>query len=295
MPPPEPNAFKTWLTPTNLGQLAIYDTGIPSRAVASSEVLVLWPSVLADHRIYDAQVAALRERHRLILIDGPGHGASGASVGSFSMADCADAVAQVLDDLEIVQPVVFIGTSWGGLVAGEFALNHSERTRAVVMLNTPVFQTRARLRDSFVSWGARWLKSTNVYIQGVAEAYFMPATRKRESAYMEAFGKHIRGAHGAALSRAVRSVLLERDDLASRLKGIVAPTLFVAGTHDPMYRVDDLRQAAAQLPRGRFIELPTAHLSVVDAPAEATRAIDSFLDELSFASQRRPEELKLEE
>jgi len=266
--------------PTHLGRLAVYDTGAPGQLAASAQVLVLWPSVLADHHIYDTQVAALRERHRLILIDGPGHGASGASSGTFSMAHCADAVVQVLDALEIVQPVVCIGTSWGGLVAGEFALNHADRTRAVVMLNTPVFKSRARFRDGFVTWGARWLKCTNVYAQGVGEAYFMPETRKREAVFMDEFRKHIRRARGAALARAVRSVLLERDDLASRLRRIAAPTLFVAGTHDPMYPVDSLRLAAAQLPRGRFVELPTAHLSVVDAPAETTRAIDSFLDAL---------------
>ena len=276
----EPNAVKMRSIPTDLGRLAVYDTGIPSRTDASSEVLVLWPSVLADHRIYNAQVAALRERHRLILIDGPGHGASGASTGSFSMAHCADAVVQVLEALEIVQPVVCIGTSWGGLVAGEFALSYPDRTRAVVMLNTPVFKSSARWRDNFVSWGARWLKCTNVYAQGVAETYFMPETRKRETVFMDEFRKHIRRARGTALAQAVRSVLLERDDLASRLQSIAAPTLFVAGTHDPVYPVDDLRRAAAQLPRGRFVELPTAHLSVVDAPTETTRAIDSFLDEL---------------
>ncbi|HWX26794.1 MAG TPA: alpha/beta hydrolase [Steroidobacteraceae bacterium] len=266
--------------PTNLGRLAVYDTGIPSRTDASSEVLVFWPSVLADHRIYDAQVAALRERYRLILIDGPGHGASGASRGSFSMAHCADAVVQVLEVLEIVQPVVCIGTSWGGLVAGEFALSHPDRTRAVVMLNTPVFKSSALWRDNFVSWGARWLKGTNLYAQGVAESYFMPETRKRETVFMDEFRKHIRRARGTALAQAVRAVLLERDDLASRLQSIAAPTLFVAGTHDPMYLVGDLRRAAAQLPRGRFVELPTAHLAVVDAPTETTRAIVSFLDEL---------------
>ena len=108
----------------------------------------------------------------------------------------------------------------------------------------------------------------------------MPETRKREIVFMNEFRKHIRHARGTALAQAVRSVLLERDDLASRLQSIDAPTLFVAGTHDPVYPVDDLRRAAAQLPRGRFVELPTAHLSVVDAPTETTRAIVSFLDEL---------------
>jgi 3-oxoadipate enol-lactonase len=225
-------------------------------------------------------VAALRGRHRLILIDGPGHGASGASPTRFSMAACADAVARVLDVLEVAQRVVCVGTSWGGLVAGEFALSHAQRTRAVVMLNAPVFQSKARFRDGFVSWGARWLKWSNVYVQGVAESYFMPATRQREAAFMAAFGTHIRRASGAALAQAVRSVLLERADLASRLHSIAAPTLFVAGTHDSMCPVEGQRRVAAQLPHGRFVELPTAHLSVVDAPVETTRAIDAFLNEL---------------
>jgi len=46
---------------------------------------VFWPRSWLITRIYHAQVAALRERYRLILIDGPGHGASGASTGSFSI------------------------------------------------------------------------------------------------------------------------------------------------------------------------------------------------------------------
>jgi pimeloyl-ACP methyl ester carboxylesterase len=274
------NTLHSQAIPTHLGRLAVYDTGVPSRPVGSAQVLVFWHSILADHHIYDAQVAALRERHRLILIDGPAHGASGAASGGFSMAQCAQAQAQVLDALEIAEPVVCIGTSWGGLVAGEFALHFPQRTRAIVMLNAPVFTSSARLRDGFVAWGARWLSGTNLYVKGVAEGYFMPATREREAGFMAQFRQHIHGIGGKALAQVVRSVLLDREDLSARLRNIVAPTLFVAGTHDPMCPVDDQRRAAAQLPRGRFVELPTAHIAVVDAPAETTRAIDGFLTEL---------------
>jgi pimeloyl-ACP methyl ester carboxylesterase len=266
--------------PTSLGRLAVYDTGVPSHPVSATQTLVLWPSILADHHIYDAQVAALRERHRLILIDGPAHGSSGAPAQGFSMAQCAQAQAQVLDALEIVQPVVCIGTSWGSLVAGEFALHYPQRTRAVVMLNAPVFPSRARLRDGFVAWGARWLSGTSVYVKGVAEGYFMPATREREADFMARFRQHIHDIGGKALAQVVRSVLLDREDLSARLRNIAAPTLFIAGTHDLMCPINDQRDVAAQLPRGRFIELPTAHISVVDAPVESTRAIDAFLTEL---------------
>ncbi len=262
---------------TDLGRLAVYDTGLPMDPAASEHVLVLWPSILADHHIYDAQVAALRQRHRLILIDGPGHGASAAPGAGFSMVQCAQAQAQVLDALKISKPVVCIGTSWGGLVAGEFALRYPQRTLAVVMLNTPVFQSSARFRDGFVTFGSRWLNRTKVYVQGVEEAYFMPETRQREAAFMARFRRHIQAADGAAMSVSVRSVLLERADLASRLKDIAATTLFVAGTHDPLCPIDAQRRAAASLPHGHFVEVPAAHIAVVDAPAATTRAIADFL------------------
>lgn len=148
------------------------------------------------------------------------------------------------------------------------------------MLSAPVFTSSARLRDGFIAWGARWLSGTNVYVKGVAEGYFMPATRERETGFMARFRQHIHDIGGKALAQAVRSVLLDREDLSARLRNIAAPTLFIAGTHDPMCPVDDQRRAAAKLPHGRFVELPTAHIAVVDAPVETTRAIDGFLTEL---------------
>jgi len=268
------------VVPTHLGDLAVHDTGPAGHVDGPAPVLVLWPSILADHRIYGAQVAALRQRWRMILIDGPGHGASGGPSHTFSMADCALAQAQVLDALDIGQPVVSMGTSWGGLVAGEFALRHASRTRAIVMLNTPIFRSSAPWRDRFVAWGARWLNGTDLYVKGVAEAYFLPETREREREFMARFREQIQHADAAALATAVRSVLLERDDLAARLQAIAVPTLFIAGTRDPLCPVAEQREAAARLPRGRFVALTSAHVAVVDAPAESTLAIDRFLGSL---------------
>ncbi|MDV7396483.1 hypothetical protein RZS08_34125 [Arthrospira platensis SPKY1] len=94
------------------------------------------------------------------------------------------------------------------------------------------------------------------------------------------FHDHLARADGRALARSVQSVLLERVDLALRLGQIAAPTLFVAGEHDDMYPLEDLRRAAAALPRGRFVALPTAHISVVDAPARTCEVIETFLDAL---------------
>ena len=265
--------------PTLVGRLAVRDTG---PADAGGEVLVLWPSILCDHRIYRPQIESWRGRHRLVVIDGPGHGGSGPAPGPFSMARCGQALGEVLDALGIAVPVVVVGTSWGGLVAGEFALAQPRRTRALALLNTPVHTTSGGpgFGDRFVTWGARWIHSTGLYRDGVARAFFLPATRERGGPTLEDFHQHLRDADGAALALSVRSVLVEREPLAPRLRGIAAPTLFVAGRHDAMYPLEGLRSAAATLPRGRFETLDSSHISVVDTPGQATALIDDFLASL---------------
>lgn len=264
---------------TVVGNLAVYDSGKPPQSTHDS-VLVLWPSILADHCIYMKQLAAWKLTHRVVLIDGPGHGASGPAPGAFSMASCADAQAQILDTLGIDQPVVSIGTSWGGLVGGEFALKYPTRTKGLVMLNTPVYPSERGLGDRMIVWGARWMHGLSLFTDGVARSFFLTETRATQAEVLQAFHEHLHQADGNGLSLSVNSVLLEREDLASRMNLIAAPTLFIAGQHDDMYPIDTLRKAAARLPNGQFVALPTAHISSVDAPEATTKAIDAFISTL---------------
>jgi len=249
------------LVSTCVGTLAVRDTGPTD---PQGQTIVLWPSILADYRIYRHPIEVWRGWHRIIAIDGPGHGDSGQSPGAFSMHDC-------------------------GLVAGEFALLQPKRTLAVVMLNTPVIKARdgPSLSDRFVVWGARWIHSTAAYRNGVAKAFFLPATIERGGVIQEEFHKHLRQADGAALSQAVRSVLIDREPLADRMNGIKAPTLFVAGRQDSMYPVDALKRASEALPKGHFEVLDTAHISVVDDPVSVTARIDDFLQRhIDFSGER---------
>ncbi|MEZ5659968.1 MAG: alpha/beta fold hydrolase [Burkholderiaceae bacterium] len=279
MPAPSPLGLPAQRVQTVVGALAVYDSG-PPQGDDTARVLVLWPSILADHSMYRAQLAAWKPRHRVILIDGPGHGASGPAPGPFRLADCAKAQAQILDRLGVGQPVVSIGTSWGGLVAGEFALSYPQRTAGVALLNTPVFASEGGFGEHFVAWGARWIHGMDLYIDGVARSFFLPETRARGGQVLDDFRAQLRRANGAALATAVRSVLIEREPLAPRMAQIQAPALVVAGDRDTMYPAARLRDAASSLPDGRFVTLPSAHISVVDAPRETTETIDDFLNRL---------------
>ncbi|MBU6291398.1 MAG: alpha/beta fold hydrolase [Burkholderiales bacterium] len=268
--------------PTAVGALAVRDSGTG----ASGDTIVLWPSILADHHIYHAPIASWLGQHRLVIVVGPGHGDSGPAPAAFSMKQCGQAVADVLNQLGISKPVIVVGCSWGGLVAGEFAIDNPSRVKAVVMMNTPVHNDKRglKLSDRFVVWGARWLHKTRVYQEGVARSFFMPKTSRQGGPIIDAFYHHLRTADGAALALSVRSVLLEREPLAPRMPSIKAPTLCIAGRFDAMYPTETLRDAALSLPHGRFEILDTSHISVVDQPETTTKLIDAFISSLSAES-----------
>jgi 3-oxoadipate enol-lactonase len=152
------------------------------------------------------------------------------------------------------------------------------------MLNTPVHASQRGFGDRFIAWGARRLHRMGVFVQGTAKSFFLPETIASSGPALEAFRRHLREANGAALATTVRSVLLEREPLAPRMRNIRAPVLFIAGSDDKMYPTDSLREAAATLLQGRFEIVESAHISVVDAPQATTALIDDFLSSLPAAA-----------
>jgi pimeloyl-ACP methyl ester carboxylesterase len=51
----------------------------------------------------------------------------------------SDAIEATLDSLQINEPVIVVGHSYGGVVAFDFALNHPEKVRSLVLVEAPLF------------------------------------------------------------------------------------------------------------------------------------------------------------
>jgi 3-oxoadipate enol-lactonase len=264
------------MVPTSLGRLAVWDTGTQS----SEPPIVLWPSIFSDHVIFSSLIDHWQGKRRVILIDGPGHGASeGPKEKTYSMRACALAMNEILDSKSI-QNVVVGGTSWGGLVSGEFAILYPQQTRGVIMMNTPFFMLPdgPSLGEKFITWGSGSILATSLFTNGVARSFFLPTTREAGGEVMTHFHISLHRSDSKALSTAIRSVLLERTALADRLPQIKAPTLVIAGLQDDMYPLEMQREAVKKLPRGRFEVVDSKHISVVDKPVEVAKLIDSFLE-----------------
>ena len=51
----------------------------------------------------------------------------------------SDAIMTTLDSLHITTPVILIGHSYGGVIAFDFAINHPERIKSLVLVEAPLF------------------------------------------------------------------------------------------------------------------------------------------------------------
>ena len=97
--------------------------------------LVLSHGFLMDSEMFDAQVRALRNRHRVITWDQRGHGRTVSTPEPFTYWDSAEDLAGLLDHLHINRAVVG-GMSQGGFLSLRFALAHQERTAGLVLIDT---------------------------------------------------------------------------------------------------------------------------------------------------------------
>src|SRR5215218_2131236 len=136
---------------TSLGPLHVESHG-------SGPTLVCWPSLFCDVRTLYPLVDEFARDHRVLLIDGPGHGRSGGGTRSFTMSEAAAAAMQVLDGLG-VKRAAWIGSAWGGHVGAVAALEHPARVRALVTMNAPFgeWTGRARIMNVMLYWAFRLL------------------------------------------------------------------------------------------------------------------------------------------
>ncbi len=94
--------------------------------------LVMVHGMSQDHRVFSAQTQAFKERHRILLIDLPGHGLSSHLPGPFGRMEMADQVAGALDHAG-VGVCDYWGTHTGAILGLLLAAEKPERFHSLVL------------------------------------------------------------------------------------------------------------------------------------------------------------------
>ncbi len=269
-PEPEDELFgKPMLLETAAGRLAVYGVGRGDKS------LVFWPSVFSDHTMYRQQAAALQDEYQMLFIDGPGHGRSGPQAPGATIAEHAEAVAQVMDRWRIDR-AAFVGTSWGGLVGTRLACSHPERLTTLLALNTPFDKqpTAPFAAARMIVLGARFVGNCSVFAKGVAASFFSRASQDGKRVMIDEFASRLAYVNASDMASVARTVLLDRESEMPNLSRIEVPVVVVAGSDDGNVGVDELKAAAARFRHGRFFEIAdTAHCSALEAPEVVNRLI----------------------
>lgn len=67
---------------------------------------------------------------------------------NYSVRMESEAIKYTLDSLNITEPVILVGHSYGGLIALDFALNHPQYVRSLVLIEPPVFEIAEAKNES---------------------------------------------------------------------------------------------------------------------------------------------------
>ena len=235
------------------------------------------PTILLSHgysstcRMWDGQVAALKDRYQMIVWDMRGHGESdypkdpalyseGLTIGDM----------RVLLDVVGADKAIVAGLSLGGYMSLAFHASHPDRVRALMLFDTgPGFkkdEARAKWNESAQARAARFdaegLKALN-------QSDEVKMTRHRDA---------------SGLAGAARGMLAQKNDrVIQSLESIKVPTLVLVGANDTNF-LAATDYMAAKIKGSTKVVIPDAgHAANLHQPARFNQAVEAFLAKLPTA------------
>ena len=232
-------------------------------------VLVMANSLGTTLRMWDDQAPQLREHFRLLRYDHRGHGGSPVPPGPYEIEDLGRDALSMLDRLGI-ERFAWCGLSIGGMVGMWLASEAPERVERLVLCCTSALLGPRELWDERIRVATQ--EGMDPLVESVIARWFTPEFFSSNPETVEKAARMLRGTDPegyAGCCAAIRDM-----DLRSRLSGITAPTLIIAGTEDPATPPEHGELIRESIPGSEFEVLPEAsHLANIERPEVVTRAI----------------------
>ena len=255
--------------PTRVGSLAV-------RVRGEGQPAVLWHSLFVDARSWQRVEEELARDRRLVVITGPGHGASSDSGHRYSLDDCAAAAGEVLAALDIPGPVDWVGNAWGGHVGVVFAATWPDRCRTLATFGTPIesYGRSERLQFRVLLAVYRVVGMRGFLSSAIVDALLSPRTREDDPEAVALVLDGLRTMERRALANAMVSISIRRPDLTPRLAAVRCPTVFVTGSDHPEWTPEQAEMKSRLLATGSVAVVPdTAYLTPLEAPEETIRIL----------------------
>jgi pimeloyl-ACP methyl ester carboxylesterase len=260
---------------TPLGELYVEDVG-------EGPAVVLWHGLLGHGGDWKPQIAAFRERYRLINIDAPGHGRSSPVRQTFDMADCVRCVEAVMDARNVEQAAI-VGLSWGGMVAMAAAVRRPERVRGIVVMDANCRREPLGNRLKYYAMGAvtREIGTIPMLLDRIEPLFYSEHTRThRRADIVDPWRGYVSRMDRESIWHSLHCIM-DRRDLTEELRRVRVPAMIKVGAQDQAQPPRESEHIAATIPGARLVVIPgAAHMSAVERPNEVNAALGEFLSRL---------------
>jgi len=244
-----------------------------------AETIVFAHGLLFSGRMFDAQVAALKDRYRCITFDFRGQGQSEVTRSGYDMETLTEDAAALIRALGAA-PCHFVGLSMGGFVGMRLGFRAPDLLRSLIFIGTsadpePAANVpRYRLLTLIARWLGLGIVSGRVVPIVLGKTMLNDPARK---ALRREWVDRVVVNDKVGITRAVGGVI-DRAGVYEEIGAIRVPTLVIVGEEDTATVPAKAERIAARIPGVRLVRIPRAgHSSTIEEPAAVTGAIDAFL------------------
>ncbi|MBO0938804.1 alpha/beta fold hydrolase [Fibrella sp. HMF5335] len=255
-----------------------YEIHEPGSSVANPETIVFSHGLLWSGRMFAHQVAAFKNRYRVVTYDHRGQGQSSSPDSGYDMDTVfADGVA-LLEGLQL-GPCHFAGLSMGGFVGMRLASRRPDLLRSLILLETSADpepeenRTKYMLLNTVVRWFGIWAVVNPVMKIMFSRTFLRDPARIDER---KQWKDELR-TNRPTITKAVDGVI-SRKGVYGELAAISCPTLIIVGDEDVATPPAKAYRIHRQITGSLLMRIPKAgHSSSIEEPAAINAAIRQFL------------------
>lgn len=250
-------------------------------SVGEGPPLVLMHGFAMHGGLFAPIVDALAQRHRVHVVDLPGHGYS-EPAKDHSLASVADSVVASLDP---GGPATFLGWSYGGLVAQHIAHTRPDAVAALVLVCTsPRFVTgadwpHAMSEETLTRFGDELRVAYRLTLQRFLTLQVQGSEAGRATLASLRHALFARNAPSPATLAGALRLLMDVDQRVAS-PHIAAPALVVTGSRDALTPAAAGAWLARAMPYARYVEIEgAAHAPFLSHRDAFVAAVRAFVDE----------------
>lgn len=234
--------------------------------------LILAHPLGGTHRVWDAVVAKLASRFRLIRYDSRGHGGSNSPAGDYTLDRLGRDVTALMDVLHIDQ-AAFAGVSLGGVVGQWLGIEAPDRITALVLVATAAWLGPRDTWEQRIEQVRR--DGVAELVEPTIERWLTPPFRERHPEAVDAVRRML--AETPPEGYAGCAAALRDSDLRGDIGAIRTPTLVIGGRSDPTATPERVKALADGVPGAECLMLDAAHMACIEQADACARAMARFL------------------